>query len=578
MKIKKYFYNLFTVIGIINRDSKKYLLINAILVLAGATLTSYNTWVLKEIIDKIPRYTNKAIIYLGIYYIINISADIFEGIEGYIQTKVSYFINEELNIKINNKISRIKLNIFDDEKFFDLLERLNDNIGVGALNFVKSSIEIIRGLVSIIVYIVILYSVKWYFPIVFVLTSVPYYLIALRESKECYIQEKKLNRQKRLLNYTEGVVFDRIYVKEIHIFNLYDFLVSKAELLRDKILKNKILLLNRQMKRKVYINLLRNISLIGCLSVTYINIRHGDGQLGDFMAVYLAIKSLVTDIFSFIVEIKGVNTYDLYLDDLNFFYSYQEDKNCEAEINVVDIKFENVWFRYDNAKNYALRNISLSIPLGKKIALVGANGSGKSTFISLLLGMYDPTIGNIMIGNERLINVKEELYQQSGVMLQNYNKYQTSVIDNISLGKLELDRVQNVIENKLFDFIKRLPEGIDTKLGQLEAGGCELSGGEWQRLALARALACEGSILIMDEPTASLDPVTESEIYEQFENLSNGKTTILVTHRLSAAKLCDEIFYFENGEIVERGSHDELCQSKGKYYRMYIEQEELYQN
>lgn len=578
MNISKYLNNMKIIRGVIDNICKRCLIINVIISFMGAAFVSYKTWVLKEVIDEVSISINKTVIYICVYFALNICIDIFEGVEGYIQTKVSYRINEELNVKINSKISKIRLNIFDDERFYDLLERLNDNIGVGALEFIKSSISISSGLISITIYVVILYSVQWYFPFVFILASIPYYFVALKESKELYSQEKELNKLGRLLSYTENIIFDRNVIKEIHIFQLYEFIVKKANLLRNKIVKKKVRLLYKQGKRKLGINVLKNLSLVGCLAITYINIKYNNGQIGDFMAIYLAIKNLLTEIVSFVSEIKTLNTYDLYLEDLNFFYSYPEEKCLSHKIENKEINFKNVYFKYDDTKDYVLENINISIPFGKKIALVGKNGSGKTTFINLLLGIYDPSLGSITIGNENLINIKEEFYEQISVVLQNYNKYQTSVLENIGLGVKKKCEIQNIVKNKIFNFIEKLPLGINTKLGQLEKDGYELSGGEWQRLALARALVRNKSILIMDEPTASLDPVTESEIYEQFEEFTKGKTAILVTHRLSAAKLCDVICYFEKGRIIEIGSHEELCEKGGKYYNMYKKQEDLYKN
>lgn len=204
--------------------------------------------------------------------------------------------------------------------------------------------------------------------------------------------------------------------------------------------------------------------------------------------------------------------------------------------------------------NLTLKHIELTIHKGEKIALVGENGSGKTTFIHVLLGLYKPSSGEVLIGGDPLADVIDSFRRKTVCVFQNFIKYQFSVADNIRAGNFgQAFQKQSLRIFHMDAFIDHLPQGLDTQLGQLENNDLELSGGQWQRLAIARALSrADSEILIMDEPTASLDPKVETQIYEEFSALCENKTTIMISHRLGVTRLCDIIYVFDQGRSVKQ--------------------------
>jgi ABC-type multidrug transport system fused ATPase/permease subunit len=249
------------------------------------------------------------------------------------------------------------------------------------------------------------------------------------------------------------------------------------------------------------------------------------------------------------------------------------------------IEFRNVSFRYPGTKRDVLKNINLTIRPGETAVLVGLNGAGKTTFIKLLTRLYDPTEGDIFLDgrNLREYDVKD-LYSMFGIIFQDFGKYAVSVRDNISFGNIRGEHVHDDIEAaakaaNADEFIKNLPNGYDTALMRIfETDGLELSIGQWQKLAIARAFYSHSDVLILDEPTASLDPIAEQEIFNQFDELRRDKTTIFVSHRLSSAVLSDNIFVISDGTVKESGNHKELMELNGIYSNMFTLQAESYKN
>jgi ABC-type multidrug transport system fused ATPase/permease subunit len=247
------------------------------------------------------------------------------------------------------------------------------------------------------------------------------------------------------------------------------------------------------------------------------------------------------------------------------------------------IQFENVSFRYPGTERDVLKNINLTINAGDTVVLVGLNGAGKTTLIKLLTRLYDPTEGRILLDGKDIREYDvDEYYKIFGVIFQDFGKYAFKVNENISFGQIDkgFDSegiYEAAVKSDADSFIQKLPDKYETPLMRIfEENGIELSIGMWQKLAIARAFYSDSDILILDEPTASLDPMAEKAVYEQFDELRKGKTSIFVSHRLSSTTLATKIVVLENGEIIEEGSHRELMEQKGRYYELFTTQASRY--
>ncbi len=245
-----------------------------------------------------------------------------------------------------------------------------------------------------------------------------------------------------------------------------------------------------------------------------------------------------------------------------------------------EIEFENVSFKYPGCDNYVLKNVSVKIKSGERLSVVGYNGAGKTTFIKLLCRLYEPTEGRILYNGVDVSTLKYDQYVKLlSVVFQDYNIYSLSVRENVCLAENADDEavLRALEQSGLSEKIGRLPHGLNTQVGrEFDSEGIEFSGGEGQKLACARAYLKNAPIVILDEPTASLDPISESQLYERFNNIIGEKTAIYISHRLASVKFCDSIIVFENGQIVESGTHDELMAAGGVYHEMFSKQAEYY--
>jgi len=242
------------------------------------------------------------------------------------------------------------------------------------------------------------------------------------------------------------------------------------------------------------------------------------------------------------------------------------------------IELGDVRFRYPGSERYILDGLSMTLEAGKRYALVGANGCGKTTVTRLLTGLYPAESGHVWVNGRDLREITAaELRSLISVVYQDFARYSVSLRDNVFLGQEPAEDRQVFERAGLGPLVARLPHGIDTPLGKIAGDGVDISGGEWQRVAMARSLARPAALRILDEPTAALDPVAESELYASFERLTEGATTLLITHRLGATQTADVILVLDGGRIVETGSHAELMQSGGLYARMYESQRYWYE-
>lgn len=383
-------------------------------------------------------------------------------------------------------------------------------------------------------------------------------------------------------NYFKLLFSDYRYGKEIRLNNLKEFFLRKYD--ENLAQTNYYYAKNiRRYKGMTFINLLLNcIQDIAVYAVLIYRVLTAAITIGNFTMYLNAINKLSSNLVLITRSILKIKEFSLYYDSFEKYLNIIEENSESITLTKSEkkdekcIEFQNVYFKYADNQEYVLKNINLKFEIGKHIAIVGNNGSGKSTLIKLLLRLYKPTSGRILLNGEDIQNInKEEYLKRLAVVFQDYKLFPLSLKENIVFGeKWEKEDLDEMLKNcELDEFLGKCEQGLETPLSrEFDEKGIEPSGGEGQKICLVRALCKGADILILDEPTAALDPRAEFEIFKLFKEAIKNKTAILISHRLGMAKLCDKIIVLWKGEIVEEGTHETLMDQKNIYYELYIKQ------
>lgn len=410
------------------------------------------------------------------------------------------------------------------------------------------------------------------------------YFVGKRMNKEGYKYLSEVQPLERKESYLLNVMGDFSFGKDVRIYSLSSYL------------KNKYIEFSQQMKnayQKIFISnfkayLFENLSAAIQLAFVYlllaIEVIYRKMDIGKFTLYFNAINQFSNSINSLLKGFLSLNKLKLYTDDLEKFMNLQNEKIQEEYIEISkemeEIVFDNVSFQYPGRSDYALRHVSFRMRNGEKIALVGVNGAGKTTLVKLLLRLYVPTEGRIMLNGIDIQKYSfEEYLKRFSVLFQNYKLFAFSVEENVYMGGKTDGKLLWEILNKcgLKDAIEKMPLKEKTPLYRVyDESGTELSGGEGQKLAMTRALYKDSQIVILDEPTAALDPLSEYEIYNNFDLLVENRMTVYISHRLSSTRFAQKIIVLEHGEVVEIGNHQELMKRGGVYATLFTKQAEQY--
>lgn len=412
------------------------------------------------------------------------------------------------------------------------------------------------------------------------------YALTMRVKKYEYSQKEKAADKDRRTFYVFDTMYDFAYGKDIRIYDLKNILIDKFKKFRGERIDISNDVQEKQLKVKIVDVILLVIREFVVYGYLIYNVLFRGMGIGDFTMYFSTINGFGDWMKGILDDLANIKAQNMYLDDMREFLEIKsEDKEKTRDIPIdssYEIEFKNVSFKYPKTDKYIYKNLSLKIKKGQRLAIVGINGAGKTTFVKLLCRLYEPTSGEILINGVNIQSFsKEGYYKILSVVFQDIKTFAFTVAENVSLENLEdvdREKVLHCIEKAgVGDKINSLEKGIDTSLLKiLDGEGVELSGGENQKLALARALYKNGKIVILDEPTSALDAVAEYNIYKGFDELIGDKTAIYISHRLASTKFCDVIAFFENGEIVEYGTHEELLKKNGKYSDMFNIQAQYY--
>jgi len=411
-------------------------------------------------------------------------------------------------------------------------------------------------------------------------------LIAVAVNKYEYKKKEQLSRHSRRVYYYGKTAKDFTYGKDVRLYDLKERILDNFNLE----IKGYVDVFKLIKNREYALGFITLLTLLVSDAVTYgiLTYQVVNGMpIEDFSMYLIATSTLSTRMTSLSDNITYIMREHMYVRDLfklldeNLGEEGGELPAAPADVPI-EIEFDHVTFKYPGTDKYIFRNFSLKIPAGQKLALVGVNGAGKTTFVKLLTGLFEPDSGRILINGHDIKEYrKTELFRMFAVVFQEVNILAFTIAQNIacSLDDIDYKKVDDVLKQvKLYDKVHSLEKGTDTMMLKIiDENGSVFSGGENQKLAIARALYKGGNCVIMDEPTATLDALAEAEIYSEFDKLTEGKTAIYISHRLASTKFCDKIALIDGTGLREYGTHDELMKLGGIYYDMFVTQGKYYQ-
>lgn len=397
----------------------------------------------------------------------------------------------------------------------------------------------------------------------------------------------KLGNSWRSINYMERVTQDFEFAKDIRLFSLQDFLLNKEEKIYKGRWKKFDLHQNIWFSHSVVVNITNLIGRVAIYGALFYAVIKKDLTVGNFTLFLSLAASFSSNLVSALMNIGNYGRASLQVDDLRSFL----DLECEEEENATDIpkaadytiEFKNVSYKYEEAEGYALKNLNLTINAGERLAVVGLNGAGKTTMIKLLLKLYEPTSGEILLNGKNIRNYRrEDYYKLFSPVFQDVEVMAFPIAENVSMKAVkdtEVERAYNCIsEAGLKERVDSLDKGMLTEvLKVVDDEGTDFSGGEKQKLALARALYKNAPIVVLDEPTSALDAIAEQHLYESFDRMIGDKSAVYISHRLASTRFCDNVAMFKSGEMIEYGSHEKLMELNGEYAHMFELQAQYYQ-
>ena len=476
--------------------------------------------------------------------------------------------------------------IENEDKFQERLEMVNKFAGEQTIRSVSMVMNLLTTTITFVSIIVLLWAVNPWIVVLIIFTTFPAAWITYKQNNETFFQNLTWSEKGAMVILYYGLMAEEKHIQELRHYGLYPYLLKRWHAFSDSYCKEKRELLTKHTLMNGVADVVRNIVYAAVLLVTAWQIYENPGLgLGLFTMVFSLTGQMQTAASNLFVGTAGFLSTLPYMQEFFYLQDLPKDyRKKETEmIKKGDIQCEHVSFTYSGAERQALSDVSISIQDGEKIAIVGDNGSGKSTFISLLCGMLQPDSGSIRIGGESMEAEPEKIRNSISVVFQDFAHYEDTLRNNITVSdpeKTSSDEELNQLLKELHvdAVINQQQLGLDSKLGSFSENSNNLSGGQWQKIALARAAyRNQGRIIILDEPTSALDPMAEAQLYKDFAEITGDKTTLLISHRLGITSVVDRILVFRDGKLIEDGSHQELMEKDGYYAKMYRAQAKWYQ-
>ena len=500
-------------------------------------------------------------------------------VQGVLTDKLTGFINISLMKKSADLQS---ISIFDDSKYFDDLQMLRDDASWRPVNLIVFGVSVLQSFLTLAFMLIYLARYNWWLALLLLIVMVPQSISYYRIQQQSFETMVERSKNARYLHYYSGLLLDRRDAKEVRLFNMFPKIIEKYISLFEQTKKD----VNQIRKKQLATSSLFVVLTVGVFGYGFYwftnSVRIGALEVGVLL-MFVSVIGYISTSMARVVEDSSL-LYDslLWIEKYFNFLEYQDNfengtKNFPDDFENLSVK--NLSFTYPFSNAEILHNVSFSVKSGEKIAIVGENGSGKSTLVKLLMRFYDPTNGKISVDNYDLKDLNIiDLHKNLSATFQDFSRFKLTLKENVITGySFNKDRVNNVLKaSGLGDLLANDHLNLNTTLAKDFKNGTDLSGGQWQKVALARDLYADGKIEFLDEPTAALDAKSEAEIYQRFLKENDNKTIFFVTHRLSAVRFADKVLFLDGGKVSGFDTHTNLLQINPKYKEMYDLQKNAY--
>ncbi|AIQ69736.1 hypothetical protein PGRAT_20470 [Paenibacillus graminis] len=551
-------------------------------------------WVWKEFIDaaaeilSVPSTSfKKMFFWLSIHFSLVLFSSVLGRVSNFVQNVFSSNLNKTITEKISEKTMELEMKDFDNSETYNQIQKSSDQSLNRSISILQTTVNFINNITTFIGIVGILIFLDTSIVLLCLVSSIPMFYISIRILNKWFAVFNERFEQNRFVKHLKTILITNHYIKELKLSSSDRYLTNIILEIMDKYINEDKKIRKRFLFETSLVDVIDNAIMYFIKILVVIICLNSKLTIGSLTMYVTAIDNLKNTVSNILTLLSSAYENCLYMQSIFQLLDTpveKKDNKREFPIPFQRIEFKSVSFCYPGTEIYALKDINVVLEANHAYSLVGLNGSGKTTFIKLLLNLYQPTEGEILVDG---ININEfnrsSLFENVTAVFQDFIQYPFDVKTNIGIGNLEnIDNIDRIISAAISsganDFIINLPNQYDTKLKKEWSGSVDLSLGQWQKLAITRALMKPSAVLILDEPTASLDVIAEHEIFMKFQEMRCSRLCIMVTHRFVNTRQVDNIIVLESGKMIEFGNHNELIQLKGVYARLYQMQANSYDN
>lgn len=567
----------------IRRIAPRSLIMQVICMMLQSVLVAVNTWLVSVFLNHVYMKDLKtSMIYLGVIWGVFVASEVSNSVFYACMVKIDSKVGMQLGIELGEKGGRLSLIQYEDVEINNRLKRAQDCIEHGRFSDLSLSVfNILAEVLKVGSTLFILARFSPLLALVSLLSVVPYFVVRLIRGKEFYELKKYQAAGERRRNYLYDLFGDKRVVKELRIFGIESYIEEKLYQTRDAMNQELWDFKKRDICSFLLCEILCKCGYVLSIIIAILLLLNHRLDFGMLAASLVAFTSFQLAAKYFLIRLGRIPECAAFVRDYYDFIDIDEDVHGteKFEPNFDKINVKNVCFAYPNTDHLTISDISLDIKKNESIAIVGNNGSGKTTLVKLLTDLYKVQEGEILYGTQNIKDLEtKEFYQNVSIVSQDFVKYEMTLQENIGISDWKqmgnTDKIQELLKQMDLPELSEV-DALNTLLGS-EFDGRDLSIGQWQKLAIARGMFKESSMIVLDEPTAALDPIMETTILKMFLQIAKEKTAIIVSHRIGICREVDKIIVMKKGKVVEIGNHDELLAKKGEYYQLYKMQQKWY--